>query len=192
VAAITRIVSGIGGSTVLDLNDTAGGSQLLGPRDDIEFADTSAIEAALARWEASTSPVQVGSRKITIPFVLIGSSVDNAATKVAALNQAVQVPWWLQVRRHGGTVDSYLRCYPTVPKVTATVTATSIGNIAQGAITADTEPYAYGARVDAGPFTITQDTSVSTACYCDITGVVGDALTPAVIRTSTSVLMWVV
>jgi len=189
MAATAKIVTGIGGTTVLDLNDLAGGAQLLGPRDGINLADSDTIDAALSRWEASTAPVQVGTRKISFPVVLIGSSVDNLGTKVAALNQAVQVPWWLQVRRHGATVDSWLRCYPTVPKIAANVTASPVGHIATGTISADTEPYAYGSRVDAGPFTVTQDTSVSTACYCDITGVTGDALTPAVIRTSTSGLM---
>lgn len=189
MAAITQIVTGIGGSTVLDLNDTAGGGQLLGDRDGIDLADVAQVDAALTRWEASSAPVQVGIRKITLPVVLIGSSVDALATKVSALNQAVQTPWWLRVRRHGGTVDSWLRCFPTVPRISARVTGSPVGQIATGTIAADTEPYAYGARVDAGPFTVTQDTSVSTACYCDITGVTGDALTPAVIRTATTGLM---
>ena len=188
MAAVAQIVTTVGstGTVVLDLNALgSAGGVMIGKRDGIDLARTELARKDTDRpvvWSPS-DPEGIGTRKITVPVVLLGASADDLAAKIRTLNQAVTAPFVLKVQRAGSSVPVWLRCWPTLPKLETGLVAAGRGTaLATGVLEADTEPYAIGARVDVGPFTITQDPAVAGAWTCDVTGVTGDALTPAVIR----------
>lgn len=179
--AILQVVSGVGSTTSLvDLNDNPTGI-MVSDRNGLALATTEAGSGALT-WSASGAGTELTSRTITVPVTLFGTTSDALGTKVATLVKAVDQPWTLRIRRSGATVDSWLRCFPTVPQLTTNITDSHRVNTVTGTITAATEPYAYGARVDIGSTTVAQNPATGGAMYLDITNVGGDSPTPAVIR----------
>lgn len=180
-----RVVSAVGGATVLDLNAPAGGG-ILNATGDKQLAVTTLTDDAIsdprAWWTPLTTPSDVATREISIPLKVQGTSYDDVAARVAALNAAVDTPFVLEVRRHGASTSGFLRCFPCAPQVSAVINAAGSAPFADVALRTRTEPYALGVMVDTGNKTITQDPSVSTAFYTDVNGVAGDALTPALIR----------
>lgn len=184
MAAIMRVVAGVGGSTILDLNAAAGGGVMAARGDkvlaQINLTDAQASDTTVW-WTPATTATEVASRRISLPLVVQGTSQDDIAARISAIHAAVDTPWVLEVRRHGASTSGFLRCMPATLDVQARVTSSSVA-FADVVLTADTEPYALGAMVDAGSLTFSQDTSVSSALRADITGVPGDALAPTLIR----------
>lgn len=196
MAAILQIVASVGSTTsVLDLNDNPAGILVRRPGTGpaaLELADVSVGDAAMPVWAAAggASIPEATTRSITVPVHLLGASVDAVAAKVQTLARLVGQPWVLRVRRSGSSVDGWIRCYPTIPSVETDITGSHGGGYARGVITAQTEPYAYGARVDKASTTVpVQDASTAGAFILDVTGVGGDAPTPAFIRCTDTTLV---
>jgi len=182
-----RVVTGVGGATVLDLNATPGGG-VMAARGGQTWAQTTLTDDQMSDstsaswWTPLVNPSEVADRRITVPLKVQGTSQNDVAARVSALQQAVDTPWTLEVRRHGATQSGWLRCRPANLQVTATINAVGSSFFADALLTAQTEPYALGAVVDTGDLTFTQDTSVASALYADVNGVPGDALAPTLIR----------
>ena len=182
MAAIAQIVDGHGGPLVCELNGwTSGVGGLLQKGVIAAEGQTSAIRDE-SNWSPVNGPAGLGRRRITVPFLLIGSSADDLGVKVAKLMQATQSPWWLRLRRHNATADNYLQCFPTVPQVQTDITGSSTSHMAEGVIVAETAPYALGARVDSTAVAVGQNPASGTAWGLDINGVGGDSATPLLLR----------
>jgi hypothetical protein len=195
VAAILQVVGSVGNTVpLLDLNDNPAGIVLQrgsGAGSGLQLADVQAGDQAMPIWSGpgSGSYPEATSRHITVPVHLMGATADAVGVKVQTLARLVGQPWVLRVRRSGGTVDGWIRCYPTIPQMTATVTA-GYEQVASGVIDAVTEPYAYGGRVDAATATVPLvDASAAGAFILDVPNVTGDAPTPALVRTSSTALV---
>jgi hypothetical protein len=181
---------GSGGSVLLDLNSAAGGVRV-GRRDDLELA---AVEMAARAGDerflwvpspAGGAPVDLSARQVTVPVVMVAATADAAAVLAQRLQQLCRSRFILRLQRHGGSTPVWLRCAPTVPRLSSNVAgAGQPTRIVTGSITVQTEPYAIGARVDVGPATITQDPASGTPWVWDIDDVAGDSLTPLVLRSS--------
>lgn len=197
MGAVVQIVDrvGTGGTVLLDLNRHAGGA-LLGKRDDVALADVQLAQQARDGafvWSPGATagaPSELASRQITIPVVLTTATADLTAALVRQVSELVRSRWVLKIQRHGSTVPVWLRCAPTAPRWNTQVAAPGQPTrIVTGNITAETEPYALGARVDVGPVSITQDPSTGTPFVWDINSVGGDSLTPLVIRSADTDLL---
>jgi hypothetical protein len=189
VAAILRIVDAISTSAtvILDLNAGAASGTNIGSGD-VALADTELNDAIDTGrfWQPTVIGRELSTRHVDVPITIIGASVDDLATRVATLMAATRAPFYLEVRRHGAAASSWLRCFPCVPQVSTRVTSTGTANIAVGQLTTTSDPYAYGAMVDTGALTFTQDPSVGGFWVADINNVAGDSLTPCVFRSQTS------
>jgi hypothetical protein len=178
-----QVVGGIDGGLIFDLNAWAGGLGTLLEKAGPDIADGRLAGTDTAPvWSPQSGPAGLGRRTITIPIVAAGSTVDDLGVRVASLMAAVRGPWWLKVRRHGATTDSWLRCYGCVPQIATDIVAGSLGHLARGTIVAETDPYAYGARVDQAAVAVSQNPTVSTAWRVDVNSVQGDSLTPVLLR----------
>lgn len=189
MAAVVQIVDRVGaaGTVLMNLNHLAAGAAL-GARDEVALADVeSARSDAPWAWSPTAhagGPVELRSRQITIPLVLMAATPDSAAALVRQVNGLVRGRFVLKLQRHGSTVPVWLRCAPCVPRWNTQIAgAGQPTRIVTGTLVAETEPYALGARVDVGPVTITQDPATGTPFVWDITGVGGDSPTPLVLRT---------
>lgn len=181
MAATIQIVDGHAGALVLELNDTLAGRGGLVKRGMNLTEGQLSGNGPEIPWSPLAGPSGLGRRRITVPFVLIGSSADDVGNKVAKLMLATQGPWWLRIRRHEASADSWLRCFGTVPFVESQITGSGAAHIAQGTISCDTDPYALGARVD-GFAAIGQDPASPGSLGVDINGVPGDTATPLLLR----------
>jgi hypothetical protein len=197
VAAILQIVAAVGSTTaLLDLNDNPAGILVqkgTGSGSGLSLADVTAGDDRMPIWTSpggATVP-EATARTITVPVHLLGSTPDAVGTKVQTLVKLLGQPWVLRVRRSGASVDGWIRCYPTIPQIDTDITGLDQQRAAAaGVIVADTEPYAYGARVDKASTTVpTQDASTAGAFVLDVTGVAGDAPTPAFVRCSDTTLI---
>jgi len=179
--AVVQIVDGHGGPLVMDLNAWAGGQGALAQAGlNLTDGQLAAVTDSTV-WSPLTGPAGLGRRKITVPVVLIGASADDLGTRIAKLMQATQAPWWLRIRRHNASADSWLQCYPCVPAIDSQITASAQAHMAVGTITADTAPYALGDRVDI-PATAVSMNPAGNAWGLDINGVGGDTATPLLLR----------
>jgi hypothetical protein len=197
LAATVQIVATVGSVTsLLDLNDNPagilvqrGGSGVSGG---LNLAGIDVADVAMPVWTQAggASTPEATTRTITVPVHLLGASLDAVGAKVQSLAKLVGQPWVLRVRRSGATVDGWIRCYPTIPQISTDVTGAHGGGVASGVITAQTEPYAYGARVDRTAATVPLvDPTATGAFVLDVTGVTGDAPTPVFIRCSDAALV---
>ena len=194
MAAIVQMVSavGVGGSVLLDLNAAPSGKGVyLGDRGQVQLADVAMADRVGGTrflWSAAAdggSPGELASRQITVPFVLVGSTPDQASALVGALRRLTSSRFILKLQRHGSTVPVWLRCLPCAPKLSSNVAAAGQPTtMVTGSFTAQTEPYALGARVDVASTTITQNPASGTPFVMDINGVPGDGLTPLVLRSA--------
>lgn len=190
MAALLQIVGSVGSTTsLLDLNDDPTG--ILAQRSGLDLQQPGAGSGAdrMPLWSQPDAVTEATTRRVTLAVVLFSTTVDGLGTKAQTLMRLVSKAWVLRVRRSGASADSWLRCYPCIPTMSSEITGTHRGTTLAGVITCDTEPYAYGARVDAGPTTVTQNPNTSTAFTLDVTGVTGDAPTPAVIRCTDTTLL---
>jgi hypothetical protein len=197
VPAILQIVASVGSTTpLLDLNDTAAQTILLqrgGASSGLNLASVEANDVAMPVWTpsgAATVP-EATTRQISVPVHLLGATVDAVAARVQSLVRLCGQPWVLRVRRSGSSIDGWIRCYPTIPQIETRITGLDQGRgAASGVVVAQTEPYAYGARVDRAAASVpTQDAAAAGAFVLDVTGVSGDAPTPAFIRISDTSLI---
>lgn len=190
MAAVTQIVSGIDGDVLADLNGlTAGEGALLGDRSKLDLGAVSLPRATGERsvvWTSTTEPETLSTRQVTVPVVAVGQDV---AARITRINELVRRPFWLRVRRHAAATTAHLRCYPTVPTWQAPIVAGHAQGIAVGAITATTDPYAYGPRVDLPPAEVPQDASRAGAFVIDIGGVLGDSPTPLCLSSADPALL---
>ena len=122
MAGLVQIVDkvGTGGSVLLDLNRHVGGI-MLGARDQVSLA-----EVELARSDAPFAwspladpgaPADLRAREITVPVVLFAGSADAAGALVRKVQQLTRGRFVLKLQRHGSTVPVWLRCMPTVPRL---------------------------------------------------------------------------
>jgi hypothetical protein len=181
VTATLQIVDGHGGALVLELNDTLGGVGGL-VRRGMDLAEGQlAGGGPETDWSPLAGPSALGRRRITIPFLLIGADADALGAKVAKLMSATQGPWWLRVRRHEASADSWLQCFGCVPQVDSQITSSRAPHMVQGTISCETAPHALGNRVD-GSAAIGQNPASSAAWAINIDGVTGDTATPLLLR----------
>ena len=189
MTAVCQIVDQVGSSTVLlDLNRIVSGVTL-GKRDEVALAQVQMPPTDQGFvWSPSAhagGPGELSGRTITVPVVLMTATPDATAALVRTLLQLTRSRFVLKVQRHGGTVPVWIRCMPCVPQLgTQIAAAGQHPRIVTGSLTAVTDPYALGARVDVGPVTVTQNPASGTPWVWDISSVGGDSLTPLVIRAS--------
>ncbi len=191
MAAIMRVVNGVGGSTVLDLNAppragimNARGDKALG---DVTMSDeVSGSDGPPPWWQPTTNPAEIASRRIVLPLQVWGDTQDQVAARISALHTATSRPWVLEVRRHGATQSGWIRCQPARLPTTAPVNAVGSVLCADVTLQAVTEPYSVGQMVDTGTLTFTQDASAGGAFYADVTVSQGDSLAPCLLRTDLS------
>lgn len=190
--AVMRIVTGVGGSTVLDLNAPAGGG-VMNARGEKVLAQTTLTDEGIgdARgwWQPSPNPVEVASRTISIPLKVQGSTQDDKAARVAALSAAVARPFVLEVRRNGASTSGWIRCQPGRLTIGDNPNGVGGSTFADVTLTAGAEPYALGAMVDLGSLSWDQDPVNATALWRDITVTQGDSLAPCLIRVPLSSLV---
>jgi hypothetical protein len=187
VSAVVRIVDGIGGATLLDLNTWSSGAGALLSRDTTELARVTLtdVSARPAIWSPLLDRDLPDRRQIDVPVTIIGTSADDLAARIQTLNKLTAQPFWLSIQRHGGTATSYLQCWPAIAQVSYPVTANQPQTIAVGRLTTDTLPYALGDRVDSsGTVNVTQNPTSTTAFTLDINSVTGDTPTPVCLACS--------
>lgn len=185
MAAILQVVGTVGSTTsLLDLNDNPAGILAQSTGLALQQPGNSTGTDRMPLWSQPDAITEATARSVVIPVTLFASTIDGLGAKVASLAKLVSKTWVLRVRRSGATGDSWLRCYPSIPQMDSTITGGHAGATIAGQIVCDTEPYAYGARVDASTAAVGQNPSSSSAFLLDVAGVTGDAPTPAVIRCS--------
>lgn len=192
--AVVQVVDriGTGGTVLLDLNRGASSGVMLGARDGIQLAQTELASRlgtdAGFLWSPTpggAEPVAVRTRQITVPVVMWAATPDAAALLAAQVQQLTRAQFLLKIQRHGSTVPVWLRCGPAQVALETNVSAAGTPTtVVKGVLSAATEPYAVGARVDVTAATVTQDPASGTPFVWDITVAAGDALTPLVVRTS--------
>lgn len=185
--AILQIVGSVGSTTaLLDLNDNPTGVMVSrqGGASGLNLAAVEGGQDRMPVWSSSGVAAELTARQITVPVFLFAANIEGLGAKVATLNKLIAQPWVLRVRRSGATSDSWIRCYPAVAQMDTNITGNHGGGVVRGQIVADTEPYAYGTRVDQAAVAVPQDPSNAAAFVLDVNGVTGDSPTPAVIRTS--------
>jgi hypothetical protein len=198
VAALLQIVASVGSTTsLLDLNDTTAQTIVVqragsGGGGDLSLAEVDPGDVAMPIWSpagASTVP-EATSRQITVPVHLMGSTVDVVASRAQSLIRLLGQPWVLRVRRSGSAVDGWIRCFPTIPQLETDVTGSHGGGVVRGVIVAQTEPYAYGSRVDRASVAVPiVNMTTAGAFVLDIPAPAGDAPTPLLIRCSDAALV---
>lgn len=193
--AILQIVASVGATTAqLDLNDNPAGimiSSATGAAGALGLAGVNAADAAMPVWTpaSSASTPEATTRTISIPVTLAGANSDALGAKVQSLVKLTGIPWVLRVRRSGATTDGWIRCYPTIPQLNTDITGAHGGGYVRGVITAQTEPYAYGARVDKASTTVPIINAATAGAFVlDVASVTGDAPTPAFIRCNDTTL----
>lgn len=183
--AVMRIVTGVGGATVLDLNAAPGGG-VMNARGEKILAQTSLSDEGIGEaprwWQPAANPTEVAGRTVSIPLKVQGSTADDKAARVAALNAAVAQPFVLEVRRHGASESGWIRCQTGRVSLLDNPNGAGASGFADATLTAAAEPYALGAMVDLGSLSWNQDPANSPALYQDITVTKGDALAPCLIR----------
>jgi hypothetical protein len=195
MAAVAQIVAGIDGAVLADLNGwdgASGAGTLLGARSRLDMA---AVELARQQtdravvWSPTVEPEELASRSITVPLVVMTDDPADLPAQVARLNALVRKPFWLRVRRHGSSTTVHLRCWPTVPRWSATMTAAGAQGVAVGTLETQTDPYGYGPRIDIPPAEVQQDPSVAGAWVLDIDNVQGDSPTPICVSSTDQELL---
>lgn len=198
MAAIVQIVASVGSTTsLLDLNDTTTQTIVVqrsgsGSSAGLSLAAVDPGDVAMPVWSpagAATVP-EATTRQITVPVHLMGLTVDVVASRVQSLVRLLGQPWVLRVRRSGSAVDGWIRCFPTIPQLETDVTGSHGGGVVRGVITAQTEPYAYGARVDRASLAVPiVNNTTANAYVLDVTAPTGDAPTPVIIRCNDNALV---
>lgn len=116
-----------------------------------------------------------GNRVLVIPLNVMAATKDLAATAIENLGKQIAVDNFLKVQF--GSTPVFFRTYADPDyawEVKKILTETS-----QVVLTLEAEPFAYGPRVNAGSFTVSNDPAAGTnPCRFDITGVTGDVPTP--------------
>ncbi|GLY32138.1 hypothetical protein [Kineosporia sp. NBRC 101731] len=182
MTAILQIVDGLGGPLVLDLNRAVGGEGGYA-RAGMDLTEGEVATDDQPNWSPLAGPASLARRKISIPVLLQAPTADALGVRVAKLMQATRRTWWLRVRRHEGSADSWLRCFPCVPRIESQITTSARPDLARGVIECETDPYAYGARVDRTPAPVDQHPGASHDAWgIDISGVQGDTETPLLVR----------
>ena len=196
MTALIDVYDGLDGAFVVNLNRRGAGDGrgvMVGPRSGLDLGKVALpdLQADSVVWSPMTGPEHLASRTVTLPLVAFGSDPDDLAAWTRAVNTAVAKPFWLKIRRHAATGVAWLRCWPTAPQWESQITSVDgPGTIQAGKLTARTDPYAYGSRVDVTT-TVTQDPASSSAWVMDVVGVSGDAPTPAIISSSDGALLGV-
>lgn len=124
------------------------------------------------------------NRKLVIPIIVNKDTRDLAATAIELLGQQIAVDNFLKVQF--GSTPVFFRTFAD-PDYAWEVKKTLTQN-SRITLTLEAEPFAYGLRVSAGPFTVSNDPANGTnPCRFDITGVTGDVPTPLfILATSTA------
>jgi hypothetical protein len=116
-----------------------------------------------------------GNRILTIPLVVNAADRDAAATAIQNLGKQIAVDNFLKVQF--GSTPVFFRTFAD-PDYAWQITKT-LTNKSTITLTLEAEPFAYGLRVDAGSYTVSNDPANGTnPCRFDITGVTGDVPTP--------------
>jgi hypothetical protein len=195
VPAFLQIVPSVGSTTsLLDLNDNPTGIMVEGPSfgGGLGLASLDAADTAMPTWTpaSAASTPEATSRAISVPLVLFGATTDALGTKVQSLVRLTSTPWVLRVRRSGATVDGWIRCYPTIPQLRTEITGSHGGRTVRGTIVAQTEPYAYGVRVDRASLAVPIVNNTTAGVFVlDVASVTGDAPTPVIIRCNDNTLV---
>jgi hypothetical protein len=196
--AEVTVVPAVGSSaTILDLNRALSSGVMLGARDQIQLAQTQMATLVGADAGFTWSPTSAGdepaalrARQITLPVVAWSTSPDGAAQLAATIRRVLGARFVLRILRHGSTVPVWLRCAPAKVELETNIVAAGLSTtIVKGIVTADTEPYALGSRVDVAETTVGQDPSLGSAWIWDITVTAGDSPTPLILRSSSSALV---
>ncbi|GAB3250912.1 hypothetical protein [Kineosporia babensis] len=183
MTAILQIVDGLNGPLVMELNRVLNGQGgLIGRGHNLAEGQLAGFVQGEAQWSPLSGQTALGRRTISIPVTLWEQSHDLLGQRVSKLMQCTSQPWWLRIRRSGGTQNSWLRCFPCTPQIETVISASNSAPVARGQIVAETDPYAYGARVDGGEVLVPQDPLNSSAWKRDILDVPGDAITPLLLR----------
>lgn len=124
-----------------------------------------------------------GNRVLTIPVQVVAGTKDAAATAIENLGKQVAVNNILKVQF--GSTPVFFRTFAD-PDQAIAVTKTATEN-AMVTLQLEAEPFAYGVRVSAGTFTVSNDPANATnPCRFDITGVLGDVPTPLLLVSTTT------
>jgi hypothetical protein len=116
-----------------------------------------------------------GNRILQIPLVLNTADRDAAATAVQNLGLQIATDNFLKVQF--GSTPVFFRTFAD-PDYAWEVQKTLTQN-SKITLSLEAEPFAYGLRVNAGSFTVSNDPANGTnPCRFDITGVTGDVPTP--------------
>lgn len=119
----------------------------------------------------STAP----NRQLVIPLRVTATDRDAAATVIQNLGQQIAVDNFLKVQF--GSTPVFFRTFAD-PDYAWDVTKT-LTHESRVTLTLEAEPFAYGLRVNAGSFTVSNDPAAGTnPCRFDITSVTGDVPTP--------------
>lgn len=115
------------------------------------------------------------NRTLVIPIQVNTSTRDTAATAIELLGKQIAVDNFLKVQF--GSTPVFFRTFANPDyawEVKKTLTQES-----RVTLTLEAEPFAYGTRVDAGAFTVSNDPANGTnPCRFDISSVTGDVPTP--------------
>lgn len=116
-----------------------------------------------------------GNRVLQIPIQVTAATQDLAATAIELLGKQIAVDNFLKVQF--GSTPVFFRTFADPDyawDVTKILTQTS-----RITLSLEAEPFAYGLRVDAGSFTVSNDPANATnPCRFDISSVTGDVPTP--------------
>jgi hypothetical protein len=116
-----------------------------------------------------------GNRILSIPIVVTTATRDLAATAIELLGQQIAVDNFLKVQF--GSTPVFFRTFAD-PEYAWEVKKT-LTHSSQITLELEAEPFAYGLRVNAGSFTVSNDPANGTnPCRFDVTGVTGDVPTP--------------
>lgn len=116
-----------------------------------------------------------GNRILQIPLVLNTADRDAAATAVQNLGLQIATDNFLKVQF--GSTPVFFRTFAD-PDYAWEVQKTLTQN-SRITLSLEAEPFAYGLRVNAGSFTVSNDpANGSNPCQFDVTGVTGDVPTP--------------
>lgn len=136
----------------------------------------------LRRGQRPTNSVP-GNRILTIPIQVLAADQDAAATAVQNLGLQIAKDNILKVQF--GSTPVFFRTYADPDQaIEVTKTLTQLSKIT---LQIEAEPDAYGPRVSAGTFTVSNDPANGTnPCRFDITGVLGDVPTPLLLVSTTT------
>lgn len=164
-------------TVLLDLNSYAGGL-MVGKGFDLSPAKYD------MGW--ASSPLRHGARPtraaaenitLTIPIEVVATTGAAAATAIENLGRQLMVPNILKVQLGGAPNPVFYRTFGNPDYAMQARLALTQYHRLELTITA--EPFAYGVRVNAGSFTVSNDPAAGTnPCRFDITSVQGDVPTP--------------